>query len=304
MTEKNRVGSACQVRVSPHNAITPNLGGSELAEALARVIPFTVKGKDAEARPILACIRFLQKDESLSLVSSDAVRLAEVVLPFEAGDGQACIDARDIRAIVASLRKAKRVRLVLNGNLDIMTEEMSYRWTGVSGRFPDLPPFTEPIATARLDSVELAKACASASALSAIGEVLLTITDGKVIVAEKRGIGSTEIVAETTGEAERLFDARYLIQALKACGAMVEIAVSEPLILSVNGYRHFLMPRQQEVKVEAKAEVEAEAQAEGIAEGEAEAQGEGSEAVVEAQAIVEAETDKPKRKRNKVAVTA
>ena len=139
LTEKTRVGSACQVRVSPHNAIMPNVGGAELAEALARVIPFTSRGKDAESRPILACIRFQQKEGKLTLTATDAFRASEVVLPFEDGEGQACIDARDIKAIVASLRKAKRVRLVLNGNLDIMTEEISYRWAGVSGRYPDLP---------------------------------------------------------------------------------------------------------------------------------------------------------------------
>ena len=39
----------CEVRVSPNNAVTPNIGAIELAEALNRVLPFTAWGDD---RPV------------------------------------------------------------------------------------------------------------------------------------------------------------------------------------------------------------------------------------------------------------
>ncbi|GAH58472.1 unnamed protein product, partial [marine sediment metagenome] len=50
----------CDVRVSPSNTVNPNVGGLELADALARVLPFTAK--DDEARPVLACVNFVAKD--------------------------------------------------------------------------------------------------------------------------------------------------------------------------------------------------------------------------------------------------
>ena len=41
----------CEVRVSPSNTVTPNVGAIELSEALNRLLPFTAKGND---RPVLA----------------------------------------------------------------------------------------------------------------------------------------------------------------------------------------------------------------------------------------------------------
>jgi len=66
----------CEVRVSPNNSVKPNVGTSELAEALARVLPFTATD---DTRPILQCVNFIAKEGKLTLVSADGFRLAVVV---------------------------------------------------------------------------------------------------------------------------------------------------------------------------------------------------------------------------------
>ncbi|MCK4369123.1 MAG: hypothetical protein KAV68_05610, partial [Dehalococcoidales bacterium] len=76
----------CDVRVSPSNSIVPNVGGIELADALARVLPFTAK--DDEARPVFACVNFVAKDGKLTLVGADGFRLAVISLDCD-GEGQA-----------------------------------------------------------------------------------------------------------------------------------------------------------------------------------------------------------------------
>jgi len=76
----------CDVRVSPSNTVKPNIGASELAEALNRVLPFTAKGDD---RPVLQCVNFVAKDGRLTLVSADGFRLAVVTLDYDDGEGQA-----------------------------------------------------------------------------------------------------------------------------------------------------------------------------------------------------------------------
>jgi len=65
--------SLCEVRVSPSNTVKPNVGASELAEALARVLPFTAKDDN---RPVLQCVNFVANDGKLTLVSADGFRLA------------------------------------------------------------------------------------------------------------------------------------------------------------------------------------------------------------------------------------
>ena len=47
--------SLCDVRVSPSNTVSPNLGALELSEALSRVLPFTSK---EDTRPVLQCVLF------------------------------------------------------------------------------------------------------------------------------------------------------------------------------------------------------------------------------------------------------
>jgi len=58
----------CDVRVSPSNSVKPNIGASELSEALSRVLPFTATD---DSRPILQCVNFVAKEGKLTLVSAD-----------------------------------------------------------------------------------------------------------------------------------------------------------------------------------------------------------------------------------------
>ena len=58
----------CDVRVSPNNSVKPNIGASELADALNRVLPFTASD---DARPVLQCVNFVAKEGKLTLVSAD-----------------------------------------------------------------------------------------------------------------------------------------------------------------------------------------------------------------------------------------
>ena len=95
------------VRVSPNNAVKPNIGSLELSEALTRVLPFTAKDDN---RPVLACVNFVAGEGKLSLVSADGFRLAVVTLDYD-GEGQALVSREDLRGIANALRKAKRVRL-------------------------------------------------------------------------------------------------------------------------------------------------------------------------------------------------
>ncbi len=68
----------CDVRVSASNSVKPNIGASELAEALNRVLPFTATD---DARPVLSCVNFEAKEGKLTTVSADGFRLA-VVTPL------------------------------------------------------------------------------------------------------------------------------------------------------------------------------------------------------------------------------
>ena len=73
----------CQVRVSPHNAVAPNLGGIELAEALAKVLPFAAPKKDE--RMVFKCVRFAQKEGKLTLTATDGFGLPNSPLTSRMG---------------------------------------------------------------------------------------------------------------------------------------------------------------------------------------------------------------------------
>ncbi|GEM_PF-3662366 len=99
---------------------------------------------------------------------------------------------------------------------------------------------------------------------------MLTISDGKVILEAKEDRGKAEVEADTSGEVKTAVSARYLVQALKACGGMVELKVSSqssPVMFTVDGYRFVVMPmmvedvRPKEGAAQAEAVVEPEAQA-------------------------------------------
>jgi len=163
----------CEVRVSPSNTVIPNVGANELAEVLARVLPFTAKDDN---RPILQCVNFTAKDGKLTLVSADGFRLAIISLDYDDGEGQALINRDDLKGITNALRRAKRARVSFEAGGDtidgysliIDTELIRYKWASVNGDYPDYEKLipTEFNTFAHFDTVEAIKAINSLKALS------------------------------------------------------------------------------------------------------------------------------------------
>jgi DNA polymerase-3 subunit beta len=263
----------CEVRVSPNNTVKPNVGANELAEALNRVLPFTAKGDD---RPVLTCVLFVAKEGKLTLVSADGFRLAVVSLDYEDGEGQALITREDLRGIPNALRRAKRARVSFEGedvtkpsSLILDTELIRYKWVSYGGSFPEwqrLVP-TEFNTSAHFDTVEAIKAVNSLKALSDNPKAYpidLTIGEGKLVMANPDDKGQTDISADTDGQGFVRIDGKYLTQALKACGGMVDFKLTNaysPMLFSVDGYRLVVMPMlTDKANEQAKADRQAKAE--------------------------------------------
>jgi len=266
----------CEVRVSPSNSLMPNVGAIELAEALARVLPFTATD---DARPVLQCVNFEAKDGKLTLVGADGFRLAVISLDYADGEGQALIKRDELIGVVNALRKAKRVRITFeegggekltSKSLIIDTELIRYKWTSLDGSYPDwlkLIP-TEFNIFAHFDTVEAIKAVNSLKAIadSKAYPIDLTIGKGMIVMANPDNIGQAELVADTIGEGNVRLDGQYLAEALKACGGMVELKLTNnysPMLFSADGYQMVVMPMltdkaQEQAKRDAKAKGEAE----------------------------------------------
>ena len=286
----------CDVRVSPSNTVKPNVGVSELADALARVLPFTAKDDD---RPVLACVLFVAKDGKLTLVSADGFRLAVVSLNYDDGEGQALINRDELRGIANALRRAKRARVSFGGedvtipsSLIIDTELIRYKWVSVGGNYPEYQKLipTEFNTFAHLDTVEAIKAVNSLKALSdsKAYPIDLTIGDGKIVMANPDDKGQAELVADTDGQGFVRIDGQYLADALKACGGMVDFSLTNaysPMMFTVDGYQLVVMPMLTD-KANEQAKADREAKAEASTTEPAESQPEATEPV----------TDKPKGK--------
>jgi len=298
----------CEVRVSPNNSVNPNVGGIELADALARVLPFTAK--DDEARPVLACVNFVAKDGKLTLVGADGFRLALIALDCD-GEGQALISRDNLRGIVNALKVAKRARISFEAggetiggySLIIDTELTRYKWTSVNGDYPDYQKLipTEFNTTAHFDTIEAVKAVNSLKALSDNPKAYpmdLTIGDGKLVFADPDNKGQAELTADTDGQGKVRVDGQYLAEALKACGGMVEFKLTNaysPMLFCADGYQLVVMPMlTSEANEQASADRKAKAKA---TTTEPESQPEATEQA-------EPVADKPKGKRAKQAVTA
>jgi hypothetical protein len=300
------------VRVSPNNAVKPNIGSLELSEALTRVLPFTAK---EDNRPVLQCVNFVAKEGKLTMVSADGFRLAVVTLDYD-GEGQVLISRDDLRGIVNALRKAKRVRIgfeksgdTLDGmSLIIDTEAIRYKWRGADGQFPDYEKLipTEFNTVAHLDTIEAVKAIASLKVLadSKAYPIDLTIGNGKVVMANAEDKGQAELTADTEGDVKARIDGGYLAQALKACGGMVDFKLTNsysPMLFTTEGYQLVVMPMAtNEANEQAKRDREAkqaeQAKAEAVTPTEPQAEAEPiADKVTEAEA--EPVADKPKRKR-------
>jgi DNA polymerase-3 subunit beta len=288
----------CDVRVSPNNSVKPNLGALELAEALSRVLPFTSK---EDTRPVLQCVNFVAKEGKLYLVSADGFRLSVVTLDYDDGEGMALVNREELKGIASALRRAKRVRLAFEGEdvktLILDTELVRYKWISDDGSFPEYEKLipSEHNCLTHFDTTEAIRAVNSLKALSdgKSYPIDLTIADGKIALSNPDDKGKTEITAETDGEVGIRLDGSYLADALKACGGMVELKLTDgksPVLFTSNGYKLVVMPMlTSEVKPEPEqAEPEAEMETEPAPE---------VEPAETAEAVAEAESKpKPKRK--------
>ncbi|MCL0038927.1 hypothetical protein M1N46_01600 [Dehalococcoidia bacterium] len=314
----------CNVRVSPSNSVKPNVGAIELAEALARVLPFAAKD---ENKPVLSSVNFEARGGKLRLVGADGYRLAVVTLDYEDGEGQALINRDNLKGIAYALKRAKRVRVsfeageekLTDKSLIIDTELVRYKWVSVDGSYPDYERLipTEFKATAHFDTVEAVKAVSSLKALpdsKALDAypIDLTVGNGKLVMANPDDKGQAEIVADTDGEAIKVrIDGRYLAEALRACGGMVDFKLSgptAPMLFSADGYQLAVMPMQippEAKKAEAERAKAETKPTEAVAE-QADQSDQGAKAIVEqAEQVAEAVAEqaeqvaeaKPKRKR-------
>jgi len=264
----------CEVRVSPSNTVIPNVGANELAEVLARVLPFTAKDDN---RPILQCVNFTAKDGKLTLVSADGFRLAIISLDYDDGEGQALINRDDLKGITNALRRAKRARVSFEAGGDtidgysliIDTELIRYKWASVNGDYPDYEKLipTEFNTFAHFDTVEAIKAINSLKALSdsKAYPIDLTIGDGKLVTANPDDKGQAELPADTDGQGFVRIDGQYFADALKACGGMVELKLTNaysPMLFTVDGYQLVVMPMMTDkANEQAKADREAKGEA-------------------------------------------
>jgi DNA polymerase-3 subunit beta len=320
--------SFCQVRVSPSYAVMPNLGGDELAEALSRVLPFT----DADdARPVLQCVKVVQKDGKLTLIAADGFTLGEISLDFEAGEAEALINRDDVKAIIPALRKAKRVKVsfeqkpdsdnggLLTKSLVVDTELIKYSLPSQEGSYPDYDKVfpIDFIASASFDTKEAVKACQSLLAIwfddntkGLYRPLTLTVADNKVTIEAKEDRGSMVVSAETSGEAKIAVAGNYLMKALRACGGIAEMKLASPqspITLTVDGYRCLVMPmRLPESKAVAEAEAvatetEAKAEAKAKAKVKLKRKGKGKRKARQPEVKPE-EVAKPEEDREPVAV--
>jgi len=301
----------CDVRVSPSNSVKPNIGASELAEALTRVIPFTATD---DARPVLACVNFIAKEGKLTLVSADGFRLAKIILDYDEEEGQALVNREELRGIATALRKAKRARVSFEGedvtkasSLIIDTELVRYKWVSVNGNYPEYEKLipTEFHTFASFDTLEAIKAVNSLKTLSDKPKdcpIDITIGGGKVVMANPDEKGQAELTADTDGNVKVRVDGVYLAQVLRACGGMVEFKVTTPLspmLFSSNGYQLVVMPmitdeaqkaQKAQKAQQAVTEPEAEPEAEPKAKAKRKGKGKGkTEPVAEAEPEAEPE---------------
>ena len=299
----------CDVRVSPSNSVKPNIGASELADTLARIIPFVAKDDN---RPILQCVNFVAKEGKLTLASADGFRLAVTSLDYDDGEGQALVNGDDLKGMVNALKRAKRARVSFEASgesldgmsLIIDTELIRYKWVSINGDFPDYEKLipTEFNTVAHFDTVEAIKAVNSLKALSSGKDfpIDLTIGDGKIVMANPDDKGQAELVADVEGQIKVRVDGQYLAEALRACGSMVELKLTNaysPMLFTVNGYKLVVMPM---LTTEANDQAKADRQAKAESQTEPEPEAEPTEQA-EAKPVAE---HKPKRNRKKEAVTA
>ena len=305
----------CDVRVSPSNTVKPNLGALELSEVLSRILPFTAK---EDNRPVLQCVLFKVAEGKLTMVSADGFRLAVVKLDFDGDEGQVLINRDELRGVTSALRRARRVRVSfeksgdsLDGmSLTLDTELIRYRWRGAEGDFPEYEKLI-PAEFNTLTSFDTNEALKAVSSLKVLSDsksypIDLTIGNGKVIMSNPDDKGQAEIPADTQGEVKVRLDGSYLADALRACGGMVELKLTDgksPMLFTSPDYELVVMPMltSESQKPEDEAETAEPEQAEAESNDDTEPEAEQSEVEEAEKAEAEAitKTEKPKRKRSK-----
>ena len=167
---------------------------------------------------------------------------------------------------------------------------------------------------AHLDTVEAGKAIASLKVLADSKSYPIDLSlNGGIVMSSPDDKGEVTMPADIEGGEVRVrIDGAYLTEALRACGGMVDLKLTDgksPVLFVVEGYQLVVMPM---LTADSKPEAEAEAkpedteQAEPSGEAEAEPEPEATEqaepAEAEAEAVVKAEKPKRSRKKEPVAV--
>jgi len=293
--------SLADVRISPANTLTPNVGSTELAEAINRALTFTATD---DTRPVLQCVMFHAGDGKLRLISADGFRLAVVALDYEhQGDEvKVLVNRADLKGIASALRKAKRVRVTFDKAGDdltnmavyIDTEVARYKLVGSDGIFPNYDAVipTEFICHAQLDTAEVLKAVLGLKATAEDARsyaVDLTVGGGHMIMSHPDNEKGEVIVKADSGDdfGHVRLDGGYIADVMRVFGEMVDFSLSkayQPVMFTANGFQVVVMPMMStRSHEERKADSEA---------SRTEAEGEGEPtAVVEAESTVEAETE-------------
>lgn len=282
----------------PHNSVMPNMSSVELAEAITRVLPFT---SDEENRPILQNVLFKAGGGVLELIASNGFTLAIQRLDYGDSEGQVLVHKDELKGIANALRKARRVRFVIEpgGETDeqavvIETEAIRYRFVGYDGNYPDYAKIipSDHTTLAHLDSVEAVKAIASLRTMADNPKsyaVDLMVEAGVVLLSNPDGNADTSLPADTEGTGEIRIDGKYLANVLKACGGMVDFTFTKsysPMMFRTDGYLAVVNPMLSPKATEQKR-LDSEAKAE-LAEAKR-AKAEAKKAEAEAKAKAEAE---------------
>jgi DNA polymerase III sliding clamp (beta) subunit (PCNA family) len=112
-------------------------------------------------------------------------------------------------------------------NLIVDTELIRYKWKSMDGSFPDYEKLVPDIFEASL-SLDTSEALRAVGTLKALADdtshaVDLTAGDGKVILSSPDEKGQAEVPADTQGTIRIRLNGKYLADALKACGGMVDM---------------------------------------------------------------------------------
>jgi len=190
-------------------------------------------------------------------------------------EGKALINSGELRGITNALRRARRARVTFEGeditkpsSLIIDTELIRYKWQSNGGQYPEYDKLIPSDFNCQVyfDTLEALTAVSSLKALSDNIDypVDLTIGNGKIILSNPDDKGLAEMPADTDGEVSIRLNGRYLTQALKATGGMVELKLTNsysPMLFSSNhNYRLVVMPMlTDEANAQTKGDREAKA---------------------------------------------